>query len=95
MKPLGITLHYIDAQVDAGEIIAIVPTNIYKTDSFATLARRHYENEIDCISNFAYYLKNPQNPFSAIEAAESSMRMSIEKERELARRFSDYTEKFG
>jgi phosphoribosylglycinamide formyltransferase-1 len=57
MKPLGITLHYIDAQVDAGDIIAVAPTNVYKTDSLATLARRHYENEINVISHFAYYLK--------------------------------------
>jgi phosphoribosylglycinamide formyltransferase-1 len=95
MKPLGITLHYIDAQVEAGEIIAVIPTNIYKTDSFATLARRHYENEINCISNFIYHLENPRNPFSEIELSESRMRMPIEKERELVRRFSDYVEKFG
>jgi phosphoribosylglycinamide formyltransferase-1 len=95
MKPLGITLHYIDARVDAGEIIAVISTNIYKSDSLATLARRHYENEIDCISNFVYYLENPQNPFSAIKASESHRRMPIEREYELVRRFSDYTEKFG
>jgi phosphoribosylglycinamide formyltransferase-1 len=95
MKPLGITLHYIDARIDAGEIVAVIPTNIYKTDSLATLSRRHYENEINCISNFVYFLKNPQNPFSSIEASESRRRMSIEKERELVRRFSDYTDAFG
>jgi phosphoribosylglycinamide formyltransferase-1 len=95
MKPLGITLHYIDVQVDMGEIISIIPTNIYKTDSLATLARRHYENEIDCISNFAYYLETPQNPFFAIESSESRRRMPLEQEREFVRRFSDYTEKFG
>jgi phosphoribosylglycinamide formyltransferase-1 len=95
MKPLGITLHYIDAQVDAGEIIAVVPTTIYKTDSLTTLARRHYENEINCISNFAYFMNNPQNPFGEIEVSESKRRMSLEKERELVRRFSDYVEKFG
>jgi phosphoribosylglycinamide formyltransferase-1 len=95
MKPLGVTLHYIDAQVDAGEIIAVIPTNIYKTDSFITLARRHYENEITCISNFIYYLENPQNPFSDIEVFGNKMRMPIETERELVRRFSDYVERFG
>jgi phosphoribosylglycinamide formyltransferase-1 len=95
MRPLGVTLHYIDARVDAGEIITVMPTNIYKTDSLATLARRHYENEISCISDFALFLTNPQNPFSMTEAAESKRRMSIERERELVRRFSDYTEKFG
>jgi phosphoribosylglycinamide formyltransferase-1 len=95
MKPMGITLHYIDASVDAGEIIAVIPTNIYRTDSLATLARRHYENEIECMSNFACFLENPQNAFSGIEVDESRMRMSIEKERELVRRFSEYVERFG
>jgi phosphoribosylglycinamide formyltransferase-1 len=95
MEPLGITLHYIDARIDAGEIVAVIPTNIYKTDSLVTLARRHYENEINSISNFAYFLESPRNPFSAIDASESKRRMSIEKERELVRRFSDYTEAFG
>jgi phosphoribosylglycinamide formyltransferase-1 len=95
MKPLGITLHYIDSQIDAGDLISIIPTNIYKTDSLTTLARRHYENEIDCLSNFSEYLEHPQNPFSEIAVAESRMRMPLEKERELVRRFSEYTEIYG
>lgn len=95
MKPLGITLHYIDARVDAGEIISIIPTNVYVTDSLATLARRHYENEIDCLSRFDELLDNPQNPFVDIEEGEAKKRMSLEKERELARLFSAYTEKYG
>lgn len=95
MKPLGITLHYIDAAVDAGEIIAVIPTNVYESDSLTTLARRHYENEIDCLSNVTYYLENPVNHFPEIELSESRMRMPIEKERELVRRFSAYTEKYG
>jgi phosphoribosylglycinamide formyltransferase-1 len=60
-----------------------------------TLARRHYENEIDYISNFAYYMENPQNPYSGIETSESRMRMPIEKERELVRKFSNYADMFG
>ncbi|MEM7784745.1 MAG: formyltransferase family protein, partial [Planctomycetota bacterium] len=59
MKPLGITLHYIDAQVDAGEIISVIPTNVYSSDSLATLARRHYENEINALSHFANFLETP------------------------------------
>jgi phosphoribosylglycinamide formyltransferase-1 len=95
MKPMGVTLHYIDTTVDVGEIISVIPTEVYKTDSLTTLARRHYENEIDCLSNFVECLKDPQNPFRGIEASESTMRMPLEKERELVRRFSDYTERFG
>ena len=95
MKPMGITLHYIDAKVDAGEIVSVVPTNVYRTDSFIALARRHYENEIDCLSNFDEYLLNPINSFVGIEASENKMRMPLEKEKELAKRFSEYIELFG
>ena len=95
MKPLGVTLHYIDSQVDCGEIIAIVPTNIYVTDTMATLARRHYENEIDCLCRFEELLNSPQNPFVGIEPGEAKRRMSLGTEKDLARLFSEYTEKYG
>jgi phosphoribosylglycinamide formyltransferase-1 len=95
MMPLGITLHYIDANVDNGEIISIIPTNVYKTDSISTLARRHYENEIYCTANFMEYIKNPQNPYEGTEENEAKMRMPIEKEKELLMNFEKYTEKYG
>jgi len=95
MNPLGITLHYIDAKVDAGEIISIVPTNVYLTDSLATLARRHYENEINCLSHFTESLSNPQNPFVGIEQGEAKRRMPRGTEKELARLFSQYAKKYG
>jgi phosphoribosylglycinamide formyltransferase-1 len=95
MQPLGITLHYINEKVDAGEIISVVQTNVYKTDSFLTLARRHYENEINCMGNFMEHIKNPQNPYKDIKLAESKMRMPIEKEAKLARIFEEYIERYG
>jgi len=95
MQPLGITLHYIDEKVDAGEIISVVSTNVYKTDSFSTLARRHYENEINCMANIMEHIKNPQNPYIGIPSSENKMRMSIETEKEMARMFEKYIEKYG
>jgi phosphoribosylglycinamide formyltransferase-1 len=95
MQPLGITLHYIDAETDAGEIISIMPTNVYKTDSLSTLARRHYENEIYCLSNFVWYIQNPENKYKCIKRGESKKRMPIEKEAETARIFTRYIERFG
>jgi len=95
MQPLGITLHYIDEKVDAGEIISIVDTNVYQTDSVSTLARRHYENEINCLVNFMEHINNPVNPYKDIEKFESRMRMPIEKEKELARTFEKYIIKYG
>jgi phosphoribosylglycinamide formyltransferase-1 len=95
MKPLGITLHYIDEKVDAGEIISVIPTNVYRTDSIMTLARRHYENEIHCMVNFMEYIKNPQNEYKETEVGEAKIRMPIEKEKEMLMMFEGYTEKYG
>ena len=95
MQPLGVTLHYIDELVDSGEIITIVSTDVYKTDSVMTLAQRHYENEISCMLNFAYHINNPGNPYKDIEASESRMRMPVEKETELVRVFDKYVERYG
>jgi len=56
-KPLGVTLHYIDEKIDAGEIIKIIPTQVYLSDTLERLARRHYENEIETLANFHRYVK--------------------------------------
>ena len=32
-KPLGVSLHCIDKEVDSGEIISIIPTTVYKTET--------------------------------------------------------------
>lgn len=95
MVPLGVTLHYIDSQVDAGEIISVIPTEVYSSDSLASLSRRHYENEIDALSRFIFFLENFTNPFQSIDSGEAKMRMPAGKERELAHNFSAYTDKYG
>jgi phosphoribosylglycinamide formyltransferase 1 len=89
-KPLGITLHYIDEEVDGGEIITVLPTNVYKSDTITTLARRHYENEIYCSSHFYESLDNPQNQFVGIETGEPKRRMPRNTEEELVAQFADY-----
>lgn len=95
MKPLGVTLHYIDARVDAGEIIAVVPTNVYSTDTIATLARRHYENEIDTLARFVDFLEYPTNPFVGVNEGVPHRRMPVDIERDLVRQFPQYRNKFG
>ncbi len=95
MKPMGVTLHFIDEQVDSGEIIAVVPTNVYKTDTLSTLARRHYENEIDVLSRFDEFLLNPTNPFKDISSGELKRRMPLEKEKELIKKFPEYVLRYG
>lgn len=90
MLPLGVTLHYIDEHVDAGEVVSIVPTPVFPSDTLETLARRHYENEIQVLIHFEEYLRHPQNPFEGIAQGESTRRMRAEQERELPQRFERY-----
>lgn len=94
-KPLGVTLHYLDARVDAGEIISVIPTNIYKSDSIETLARRHYESEIEVLSRFIDYLEFPENPYQNVDEDKPTKRMPIAEEEKLISRFSIYTRKYG
>jgi phosphoribosylglycinamide formyltransferase-1 len=95
MKPVGVTLHYIDEKVDSGEIISVVPTDVFESDTIATLARRHYENEIEVLSQFDYYLGNPKNPFANVEVGEAKKRMNRKKEQELLNIFDKYKEKYA
>ncbi|MCI9169700.1 MAG: hypothetical protein HFF42_01975 [Lawsonibacter sp.] len=90
MLPLGVTLHYIDEQVDVGEVVSIVPTPVFPSDTLETLARRHYENEIQTLVHFEEYLQHPQNPFTGIAEGESTRRMRAEQEQELPLRFGRY-----
>lgn len=90
LLPLGVTLHFIDEQIDAGEIISIVSTPVFPSDTLESLARRHYENEIQILSQFERYLNHPQNPFADIAHGESTYRMKTEQEAVLPERFKDY-----
>jgi len=92
MLPMGVTLHYIDAEVDKGEIISVVPTHVYADDTMESLARRHYENELDVIADFEERSKYPWNEYAEIETLPAHKRMGIEKQRALNERFHRYIE---
>lgn len=94
-EPLGVTLHYIDKEVDAGEIIAVIPTEVYKEDTLETLACRHYENEIDCLVNYEYWLEHPKNDYKEIKGNEPKMRMPRQVEEEMIRTFPSYLEQYS
>lgn len=94
-QPLGITLHYIDEHVDAGELISIVRTPVYKTDSIHELARRHYENEIFVMAMFDRYLENPVFLNEKLIVGEAKRRMPKQKELELLEKFPGYLARYG
>jgi len=95
MKPLGVTLHYIDEEVDSGEIISVVSTDVYLSDELECLAHRHYQNEIDCLSRFDDCIAAPSNPFEDIEESKPMMRMPFAKEQELRVLFDSYKQRYG
>ena len=90
MLPIGVTLHYIDEQVDVGEIVSVIPTPVFFSDTLEMLARRHYENEIEIFAHFTKHLAYPQNPFAGIPRGESMRRMKAEQEAELPKQFEQY-----
>lgn len=92
--PLGVTLHYIDEAVDAGEIITIRQTPVFASDSLESLARRHYENEISLMCDFEACLLQPSNPFKNLFQGNSMRRMKREQESELAEKLEQYKEQF-
>jgi phosphoribosylglycinamide formyltransferase-1 len=90
---LGVTLHYIDASVDGGEIIAIVKTPVYQDDNLLTLARRHYELEVEVLTNFSHYLTD--GAIEAYPVEDARRRMPIDVEAEMCRRFDAYKDRLA
>ena len=86
--PVGNTLHLIDNEVDKGEILQIQYTPVFLSDSIETLARRHYEYEIDMLANVLKVIDSRVIP-SDIEKP-ATMRMKAETEAEMVRRFDDW-----
>jgi len=94
MCPLGVTLHYVDENIDAGQVIAVRPTPVFFSDTLESLARRHYENEIRMLTDFEKYISAPVNPFKDISKGDSMRRMKHEQESELGERFLFYKQQY-
>lgn len=93
-RPLGVTLHYIDKGVDAGETICVIPTPVYKNDSLDSLARRHYDSEIHLLAEFDRFLERPNQQFEDYPVHAPTMRMPRSKEREMLARFANYLDRY-
>ncbi len=92
-QPVGVTLHYIDDEVDVGDIVNIELTDVFEEDTIYSFARRHYEHEITMMSNF----DNLECHVTPIEGfGRAHMRMGMGKEAELLfPKFDEYVEKFA
>ena len=87
-RDVGNTLHFIDENVDMGKIVAHRITPVFSEDTLETFSRRHYELEIDMLSNFEYYLENGIN--LDLQVNSPTMRMPKEKEKEMIERFEHW-----
>ena len=90
----GITIHQIDEDVDMGKVIHHEPTQVFESDDIQVLANRHYRNEINTLCSFicgSLEIRLCNN----LPVLESKMRMSVEKEAEMVRRFDDFKSYFS
>lgn len=94
-KPIGNTLHYIDKNVDEGDIIAVKQTPLYSDDTLSMFAARHYSEEIIMLANYKYHLRNPKNTFSKVERCEPHRRMPLDIEEKLEDEFLKYKAQFS
>ncbi len=87
-EKLGVTLHFIDQNVDKGKIISIRKTPIFLNDTIEMLARRHYELEISMLSGVLDVLE--KKVLSDAKEKPAKLRMPMEQEREMLRNFESW-----
>ncbi|MEM7778132.1 MAG: formyltransferase family protein [Pseudomonadota bacterium] len=83
--PLGVTLHLIDNEVDKGDVLDIRFTPVFSADTLETVARRHYELELDMLADVLDVI-DKRTPLFAPEKP-AKKRMPAEKEAEMMRHF--------
>lgn len=91
-KPIGNTMHFISGEVDAGEILAIKRTDVFRTDTIDSFARRHYENELQLMANFEKNIHSGVLDFKNIETSDAKRRMPADIEKNIFKAFDEYKE---
>jgi hypothetical protein len=91
--PIGNTLHFIDQQVDLGEVYHHQITDVFAEDDLASFADRHYAAEIHLLSHFDCYLQNGR--IFELPVGEPRKRMPRDIEVLLTSQFDVYKEKFA
>jgi phosphoribosylglycinamide formyltransferase-1 len=89
--PIGNTLHFLDHQVDLGEVFHHQITDVFPEDDLASFAERHYMAEIYLLSNFDSYLRG--GAVLDFVTGEPRKRMPRETEALLVHSFNVYKER--
>jgi phosphoribosylglycinamide formyltransferase-1 len=90
--PIGNTLHFIDQQVDLGEVYHHQITDVFPEDDLTSFAERHYAAEIHLLSHFDCYLQDGK--IFELPIGIPRKRMPRDTEALLVRSFNVYKEKF-
>lgn len=90
--PLGNTLHKIDEDADAGEVLCHLITPIFQEDTLSTLANRHYENEIWMLINFDILIK--RNNVMKFTENPAKMRMPASTESKMIELFDKFKDNY-
>jgi len=96
--PVENSLHFIDAQTDAGDMIAQFPTPLFMSDTLGKFAARHYEIEIDMMLDFEHHIANHKRGAfepSPSQAGEPRMRMKAADQKRLFAEFETYKTLFA
>jgi phosphoribosylglycinamide formyltransferase-1 len=91
-KPIGNTLHIIDSRTDMGQVLHHLKTPMVHSDTLASFARIHYENELWLLSNFDRFLVGGE--VLDLPVSEPTMRMPVTDEKKLPDWFDEYKSKF-
>lgn len=95
--PLGITMHYIDAEIDEGAMISQILTPVFASDTIESLAQRHYEQELQMTIEFSSYLQKPvfEVPPGQLTRCAATRRMPYDTEVLMVNSFGEYKKKFA
>jgi phosphoribosylglycinamide formyltransferase-1 len=92
-KPIGNTLHFIDAEADAGSVIHQEMTPLFANDTIETFAERHYRLELAMLGRFPDHLSGGTK--LELELTEARKRMPAETEKQMLAAFEGYKAKFA
>jgi phosphoribosylglycinamide formyltransferase-1 len=92
--PIGNTLHFIDEEADAGEVLGVEPTPLFADDTLESFARRHYELEILMMIGFETYLDRRREQLEGAPRP-PRMRMPHSEQTQLRDSFVNYKARFA
>ncbi|SMQ69062.1 phosphoribosylglycinamide formyltransferase-1 [Altererythrobacter xiamenensis] len=97
-QPVENSLHFIDAETDAGDMVAQFPTPLFASDTMEKFAARHYEIEIDMMLDFEHHVGQYRaGNFKPAECTvgKARMRMKPEDQAKLPAAFEEYKELYA